>query len=227
MAGAHVLVVEDDEVIGRSLKEALGGEGHEVDWVAAGSAAIDAVEAGPVDLVLLDLGLPDTSGLEVCRRLRELRPKLAILVLTARSEEVEIVVGLDAGADDYITKPFRLAELMARTRAHLRRLGAGMPAGKLVSGELCVDPSARRAWLGESEVALRPREFDLLVLLLSEAGRAVRRERIVDEVWDRNWYKSTKTLDMHISALRRKLGDPRLWGGITTLRGIGYRFEVP
>jgi DNA-binding response OmpR family regulator len=177
-----------------------------------------------VGLVLLDLGLPDVDGLEVCRRLRATRADLAIIILTARDAELDVVAGLDAGADDYLVKPFRLSELLARVRAHLRRVAAmpGPDADAVLSaGNVRVDRAARRAFLGDEELALRPKEFDLLALLVSEAGRAVTRERLMREVWDTEWLGSTKTLDTHVLTLRGKLGPDR----ITTLRGVGYRFE--
>ncbi len=145
-----------------------------------------------------------------------------MLILTARADEVDTVIGLDAGADDYVTKPFRLAELLARVRALLRR---GATESRVVQG-VRVDAEARRAWLGESEIDLTSKEFDLLSLLVSEAGKVVTREQIMRQVWDSKWWGSTKTLDMHVSWLRRKLGDdahsPRY---ITTVRGVGFRFE--
>jgi DNA-binding response OmpR family regulator len=183
-----------------------------------------------VDLVLLDLTLPDVDGLEVCRRLRATRPLLPVVMLTARGEEVDLVVGFDAGADDYVTKPFRVAELVARLRARLRTAPERAPAG---SGEgvepsgVRVDPGAHRAWVGSGELDLTPKEFDLLALLVGEAGKTLRREHIMSAVWDEHWWGSTRTLDMHVSSLRRKLGDdpahPRL---ITTVRGVGFRFEA-
>lgn len=202
---------------------ALRREGHEVTWSPTGAEGLEA--AGPeVDLVLLDLGLPDIDGLEICRQIRTRLPDLPVLMLTARAEEVDAVVGLDAGADDYVTKPFRLAELMARIRAALRRA----PAATVTSvQDVRIDHAARRAWRGEVELDLSAKEFDLLALLAGDAGRAVTRDRIMREVWDEHWYGPTKTLDMHISWLRKKLGDdpaaPRL---ITTLRGVGFRFET-
>jgi DNA-binding response OmpR family regulator len=221
---ARVLLVEDDASIAEPLMAALSREGHEVAWSSTGSSGLAA--AGPeTDLVLLDLGLPDVDGLEVCRQLRQRLPDLPVLMLTARAEEVDAVVGLDAGADDYVTKPFRLAELMARIRAALRRAPAGAPQLTTVQ-DVRIDHAARRAWRGDVELELSAKEFDLLALLAGDAGRAVTRDRIMKEVWDEHWYGPTKTLDMHISWLRKKLGDdpaaPRL---ITTLRGVGFRFE--
>jgi DNA-binding response OmpR family regulator len=222
-AVARLLLVEDDASIAEPLMAALRREGHDVEWSSTGATGL--ASAGPeVDLVLLDLGLPDLDGLEVCRQLRTRLPDLPVLMLTARAEEVDAVVGLDAGADDYVTKPFRLAELMARIRAALRR--APGPSVTVVQ-DVRIDHAARRAWRGETELELSAKEFDLLALLAGDAGRAVTRDRIMREVWDEHWYGSTKTLDMHISWLRKKLGDdpaaPQL---ITTLRGVGFRFET-
>jgi DNA-binding response OmpR family regulator len=149
---------------------------------------------------------------------RDLHPPLPILLLTARDGELETVAGLDAGADDYVTKPFRLAVLLARVRAMLRRSAPS----RLVVGDVSLDESSRRAWRGERELELAPKEFALLAVLMREAGRVVTRERIMDEVWDANWYGSTKTLDMHMSWLRRKLGEPPV---VATVRGVGFRFE--
>jgi len=217
-----VLVVEDDDAIASGLVRVLDAQGYAVRHLARGGRAV--AEAGAdVGLVILDLGLPDVDGLDVCRRLRAARPDLAILILTARDQELDVVAGLDAGADDYLVKPFRLAELLARVRAHLRRRDAGgePEAPTLRAGAIVVDRAARRAWSADEEIALRPKEFDLLVLLAAEAGRAVTRERIMREVWDTEWMGSTKTLDTHILALRGKLGPE----AITTLRGVGYRLE--
>lgn len=215
---ANLLVVEDDEAIAEPLVRALVREGHEVAHAASGEAALDHVEASEPDLVVLDVGLPGIDGIEVCRRLVERRPRPAILMLTARSSELDEVLGLDAGADDYLTKPFTLSVLTARVRALLRRA----EPGAVEAGGVRVDRTARRAWAGEEELELSPKEFDLLALLVGRAGEAVRREEIMDRVWDENWWGPTKTLDTHVGWLRRKLGDPGL---ITTVRGVGFRFE--
>jgi len=225
MGTARILLVEDDATIGAGLRDALAAQGYTVRWARAGAEALELSGREPAELVLLDLRLPDIDGVEVCRRLRAAGTTAAIVMLTARTDEIDVVVGLDAGADDYLTKPFRLAELLARLRAHLRRLGPAAPTGRSQVGDLEVDRAARRAWLAGVELGLRPKEFDLLALLAAEAGRAVTRERIMAEVWDEHWFGSTKTLDMHVAALRRKLGEQG--GRITTLRGVGYRLELP
>ena len=224
-----VLLVEDDDGIATPLSAALRGDGHEVVRVATGGDALRVAEQG-VAAVVLDLGLPDIDGVEVCRRLREIAPHAPVLMLTARTSEADVVVGLDAGADDYVTKPFRLAELLARLRALLRRAAADAPRTThrtVTAKDVRVDIDARRAWVGDSELDLTPKEFDLLALLVAEAGTVVSRERIMEEVWDTNWFGSTKTLDMHVSWLRRKLGDdanaPRY---LATVRGVGLRFDA-
>jgi DNA-binding response OmpR family regulator len=222
-----LLVVEDDPTIGEPLVEALVREGFGVRWVRSGTEALAAPTA---DLVLLDLGLPDLDGREVCRRLRA-ASATPIIVLTARDDEIERVLLLETGADDYVLKPFGFRELVARIRAVHRRSaprppgldGPSAPAGS-PDLALRVDGRSRRVVLGEREVDLTPKEFDLLALLASDPGRAVPREQIISEVWDEHWWGPTKTLDVHIAALRRKLGDPS-W--ITTLRGVGYRLDVP
>jgi DNA-binding response OmpR family regulator len=214
----RVLLVEDDRDIAEPLARALGREGYEVSEAGDGHVALDGVLAAPPDLIILDIGLPGIDGLEVCRHVRDLHPQLPILMLTARDGELETVAGLDAGADDYVTKPFRLPVLLARVRAMVRR---SAPA-RLVVGDVSLDESSRRAWRGERELELSPKEFALLALLMREAGRAVTRERIMEDVWDANWFGSTKTLDMHMSWLRRKLGDPPV---ISTVRRVGFRFE--
>ncbi len=217
------MVVEDDAVIGSELLKALSAGGYEATLAATGAAALDYATGGePPDLILLDLGLPDIEGVELCRRLRAALPQAVIVVLTARTEEFEVVVALDAGADDYLTKPFRLTELVARIRAHLRRRAAEPGDRVITVGRLRLDLPARRVHAGGTEVLLRPKEFDLLAALVTRAGEVVTREQLMDEVWDENWFGPTKTLDVHVSTLRRKLGP---YGQITTLRGRGYRFE--
>jgi DNA-binding response OmpR family regulator len=215
-----LLLVEDDVAIAEPLKRALEREGHEVEWVTDGPVAAERGSAGEHDLVILDLGLPGLDGLEVCRRIRQSAPDLPVMMLTARGEELDAVVGLDAGADDYVAKPFRAGELLARVRALLRR-AAGPDV--LVAGEVRVDPASRRASVDGRELDLTPKEFDLLALLVREAGVAVPRERIMTEVWDVNWFGSTKTLDVHVAALRRKLGGAA--DRLTTVRRVGFRFE--
>ena len=227
MAPPHILVVEDDEPIGRSLEEALAAQGYRVTWVTTSAAAEVAADQQHPDLALVDLGLPDADGVDLCRRIRAGQPATTIVILTARTDEIDVVLGLDAGADDYVTKPFRLTELLARVRAQLRRPHGDPSHDRLVVGHLTLDRDARRIWLGDRELALRAKEFDLLALLMAEAGRAVTRGRIMSEVWDEHWFGPTKTLDMHISALRRKLGgQDHALAQITTLRGIGYRLEL-
>jgi DNA-binding response OmpR family regulator len=219
-----ILLVEDDDAIASGLVRVLDSQGYAVDRLSRGGPAL-AAATPDVGLVILDLGLPDVDGIDVCRKLRAARPDLAILILTARHQELDVVTGLDAGADDYLVKPFRLSELLARVRAHLRRAGTAAdaePAAPLRAGDVVVDRAARRAWRGGAELALRPKEFDLLALLVDAAGQAVTRERIMREVWDTDWTGSTKTLDTHVLTLRSKLGA----GAITTLRGVGYRFEA-
>jgi len=230
VAEPSIVVVEDDEAIGRALVSTLTAQGFTTTWAHDGESALEAARDHP-DLVLLDLGLPDIDGVEVCRRLRALDPDLRIVMLTARHSEVDVVLGLEAGADDYVTKPFRLAELLARVRAHLRRTDREpTPADVIVVGDVEVDSGARRVRVAGRELELRAREFELLVFLARQAGSAVTRERIMTEVWDEHWFGSTKTLDMHISSLRRKFGenlsDDSAPSRITTLRGVGYRFEV-
>jgi DNA-binding response OmpR family regulator len=218
-----VLLAEDDISISDPLARALRREGYEVETRANGDEVLRRVLDGGIDLLVLDLGLPIIDGLEVCRRLRAEGRSLPVLVLTARAEEVDLVVGLDAGADDYVVKPFRLAELLARVRALLRR---GTPEPSEVNG-VRIDAQSRRAWLDGAELSLTAKEFDLLLVLVLGAGKVVTRDQLMREVWDSSPAgASSKTLDMHVSWLRRKLGDdaaaPRL---ITTVRGMGFRFE--
>jgi DNA-binding response OmpR family regulator len=221
-----ILLVEDDDGIAKPLVAALRSSGYDVTRVSSGQQAL--ANADGVDAVVLDLGLPDLDGVEVCRRLRRRAPQARVLMLTARTTEADVVVGLDAGADDYVTKPFRLAELLARLRALLRRSGdSGLPERSVLRAQdVRIDPAARRAWRGDEELELTPKEFEVLRLLVEHAGRVVSREQLLRDVWETTWGGSSKTVDMHLSWLRKKLGDaassPRY---ITTIRGIGFRFE--
>jgi DNA-binding response OmpR family regulator len=230
---ADLLVVEDDETIGAALTAGLQSHGHAVTWRRTGTEALDAAQRQTFDLVLLDLGLPDLDGVEVCRRLRLAQAGAVLVILTARSDEIDVVVGLEAGADDYLTKPFRFGELLARVRAHLRRSAVPQPAGNTEQalGDLLLDPAARRVTIDGVEVPLRPKEYDLLARLAAEPGAAVSREDLMADVWDTHWFGSTKTLDVHVAALRRKLaaaaGPERAVPEIVTLRGHGYRLESP
>lgn len=224
---AQVLVVEDDPTIGGVIEATLRQQGHVVRWCRDGRGALGVTAA---DLVLLDLGLPDLDGLEVCRRLRAALPSAVLVILTARQEEMDVIVGLDAGADDYLTKPVRLRELLARVRAHLRRGGTSAEVALPVAvGALVVDTARRRVTLGGRELDLRAREYDLLARLAERPGVAVSRATLMADVWDAHWHGSTKTLDVHIAALRRKLAaaatSPAEVPRIETLRGHGYRLE--
>ena len=220
----RVLLAEDDPAISEPLARALRREKYDVEVFEDGQSALDAAGTEP-DLLVLDLGLPVMDGLEVCRRIRAAGHTFPVLILTARAGEVDAVVGLDAGADDYVTKPFRLAELLARTRALLRRKAAD--AAPVAPEDLVrIDLDGRRAFFGDDELQLTIKEFELLRVLVRESGKVVSREQLMREIWDTVWLGSTKTLDMHISVLRRKLGDdatsPRY---ITTVRGVGFRFD--
>ena len=221
-----ILLVEDDSAISAPLVRAFSREGYDVEPVETGKAALEAMDSS-IDLVVLDLGLPDMDGLDVARTARSRGKTFPILILTARAEEVDMVVGLDAGADDYVTKPFRLAELLARVRALLRRAAAGDGESEtLKAQDVSIDVDAHRAYVGSKELQLTGKEFELLRVLLREAGNVVERDDLIREVWGADSDSSTKKLDMHISWLRRKLGDdvndPHY---ITTVRGMGFRFE--
>jgi two-component system, OmpR family, response regulator RegX3 len=216
----HILVVEDEDAIADPLVAGLRREGYEVSRVDSGEGALGA---SPADLVLLDLRLPDIDGLDVCRRLRE-RSRVPIIVLTARGEEADRVVGLELGADDYVVKPYGLRELIARIRAVMRRTASlGVTDGAARVGELEVDERSRRATLEGRELELTPKEFDLLAALARDPGAALSRQRLLAEVWQTGWYGSSKTIDVHVAALRRKLGDP---GWIETVRGVGFRLRA-
>ena len=220
------LLAEDDPAIAEPLARALGREGYEVIVQGTGQGAIDA--APGVDMVILDLGLPDMDGLDVARWIRQHGLTTPVLVLTARADEVDLVVGLDAGADDYVTKPFRLAELLARVRALLRRSHSdGSEEDDVSAQDVRLDLAAHRAFQSDRELHLTAKEFELLRVLVRDAGSVVPRDALMREVWDSDPTGSTKTLDMHVSWLRRKLGDdansPRY---ISTVRGMGFRFET-
>lgn len=219
MENVRVLVVEDEDAIAEPLVEGLRREGMKVERAATGQEALAAVEP---DLVLLDLRLPDVDGFEVCRRLRE-RSRVPIIVVSARGEEVDRVVGLELGADDYLVKPYGLRELVARIRAVMRRLDAPVAEGSLRVGELEIDTRARRATLAGRDLRLTQREFDLIALLASEPGTVFDRDRIFESVWGARWFGSPKTIDVHVAALRRKLGDP---GWIENVRGVGFRLRT-
>ena len=225
-----ILMVEDEESITQPLAEALAREGFDSRVAGTVAQALEEADRRPPDLVLLDVMLPDGSGYEVCRTLRE-RSKVPIIMLTARGEETDRIIGLELGADDYIVKPFSAREVAARIRAVLRRSEAEPaiePEGPLTIGPVRLDPDRRSAELNGESLDLTRKEWELLRMLMSEAGAVINRERLIDEVWDTNWYGSTKTLDVHVSSLRKKLGDdpqkPRL---IHTVRGVGFRFSAP
>jgi two-component system response regulator RegX3 len=254
----RVLIVEDDDAIATPLAKGLEREGLGVERVETGADALTCAAAVAFDVVLLDLGLPDRDGFDVCRELRA-HSDVPIIVVTARSEEVDRVVGLELGADDYIVKPFGFRELLARIRAVTRRRAPRFEAGhdldpslrpngeplsspaqrpptttapateiitELVTdvGELTVDRRARRVALGDVVVNLTPKEFDLLAFLAEDAGAVRSRQQLLEEVWDPHWYGPTKTLDVHVASLRKKLGDPA-W--IETVRGVGFGLAGP
>ncbi len=234
MAGRRtILMVEDESSITEPLAEALDREGFDTRVAATVADALKQADEQMPDLVLLDVMLPDGSGYDVARRLRE-NTKVPIIMLTARGEETDRIVGLELGADDYVVKPFSAREVAARIRAVLRRTddGAAAPPGAEKQGPqevgpVRVDRDRREARVNDEEIDLTRKEFELLELLTREAGSVISRERLIDEVWDTNWFGSTKTLDVHVSSLRRKLGDdsqnPRF---IHTVRGVGFRFAA-
>ncbi|OZM79401.1 response regulator transcription factor [Pseudonocardia sp. MH-G8] len=228
--GGLILLVEDDPTIGEVLTASLRSHAHEVRWERTGAAGLAGAAVTSVDLVLLDLGLPDLDGVEVCRQLRRAQPGCVIVILTARSAEMDVVVGLEAGADDYLVKPVRLGELHARIRAHLRRneAAAGVAPIRAV-GDLVVDVPRRRASVAGRELRLRSKEFDLLARLAAQPDVALSRETLMSDVWDEHWFGSTKTLDVHVAALRRKIAESAVSAqvpAIVTLRGHGYRLEL-
>ncbi|SHI11872.1 response regulator transcription factor [Streptomyces sp. 3214.6] len=221
----HVLLVEDDEPVAESLRRGLKRYGFEVDWVTTGAAAL--AHSGPYDVVLLDLGLPDTDGLDVCKALRE-RGNVPIIVISARSDETDRVVGLELGADDYVSKPFGVREVIARIRAVMRRVqprtaAAPENGADRYGARLTIDRKAARVHVDGEEVSLAPKEYDLLSFLTEEPGALMSREQIMEAVWDANWFGPTKTLDVHVAALRRKFAGVV---AIEAVRGVGFRLEI-
>lgn len=226
--GPRVLLVEDESSIADPFAQALTRNGFHTVIARTAATALELAQAERPDVVLLDLTLPDGDGLDLCRELRRLSD-VPIIMLTARGTVTDRVLGFELGADDYVVKPFAPGEVISRIRAVLRRTmdPRRAPATSTV-GDLRLDAGARRAWLGEEELKLTRKEFDLLARLAAEPGRVVSRETLMSDVWDENWFGSTKTLDVHIAALRRKLGDspvtPRY---VETVRGVGFRMAVP
>src|SRR3954469_1225774 len=230
MTRKKVLLVEDESSIAEPLADALRREAFDVQLAGTAAEALESFSARPPDLVLLDVMLPDGDGREVLREIRRLS-RVPVVMLTARGEEMDRVLGLELGADDYVTKPFSSAELVARMRAVLRRSAAeptGDATGTLEAGDVTMNLDTRRVTRAGDPIELTVKEFELLRVLLEQAGKLVKREELVSEVWDTNWFGSTKTLDVHISSLRRKLGDdpgsPRY---VHTVRGVGFRFSGP
>ncbi|HEU4839848.1 MAG TPA: response regulator transcription factor [Ilumatobacteraceae bacterium] len=224
----RILVVEDDRGVAVSLADGLSDAGFDVSHAPTGQAALDAEAAEDVDVVLLDLGLPDMDGRDVCRQLRSRSSNVPIIMLTARSDEFDRVLGLELGADDYVTKPFSIRELVARIRAVTRRATGSVdvvePDEPQAIGPLTIDRRTRRVAVGDRPVNLTAKEFDLLAFLATDPGAVQSRTVILENVWDTHWYGPTKTVDAHVAAVRKKLGDPR-W--IEAVRGVGFRFEEP
>ncbi|GEP34790.1 DNA-binding response regulator [Nocardioides szechwanensis] len=223
---AHrVLVVEDEEDIAIPLVRTLEREGYDVLWVDSGQKALDELDSRSADVVILDLGLPDMDGLEVCRKARGAGYDGAIMIVTARAGELDRVVGLDYGADDYLAKPFGLAELQARVRALIRRTTGGASGEGADEGALRIDVAARRVYAGDDEVPLTGKEFDVLNILAAHRDKVVSRGRLMADVWDENWYGSTKTLDVTIGRLRQKLESVGVSERVVAVRGVGFRLE--
>jgi two-component system, OmpR family, response regulator RegX3 len=222
-----VLVVEDERSIAEPLAESLEREGFDPELAPTAEAALARFAEREPDVVLMDVMLPDGDGRDLCRAFRS-RSGVPIIMLTARGEEVDRVVGLELGADDYVVKPFSAREVAARIRAILRRGTARSPSAAIVVGDIRLDPAAREVTKAGEPIDLAAREFDLLNLLMEHAGEVVRREEIMDQVWDEHWFGSTKTLDVHVSWLRKKIEkDPQRPRYITTMRGVGFRFASP
>jgi DNA-binding response OmpR family regulator len=225
---ARILFVEDERAIVEPFSRALARHGFDVVVAGTAAAALERFVSRAPDLVLLDLALPDGDGRDVCRDLRR-RSAVPIIMLTARGTETDRVVGLEIGADDYVVKPFSGAEVIARIRAVLRRRGlaAEPPPVPYAVGDLRIDAAGRQAWLAGEELALSRKEFDLLHELARQPGRVIPREELMSRVWDHNWFGPTKTLDVHVGWLRRKLGDdPAAPRYVHTVRGVGYRLAA-
>lgn len=223
----RILLVEDEEAISEPLAESLDREGFSTAVAATVAAARSAFERETPDLVLMDVMLPDGDGRDLAREIRQMSD-VPVIMLTARGEEIDRVLGLELGADDYVVKPFSFRELVARIRAILRRGRTPTRTAPIVVGGIRVDPAARTVAKNDAPLELAAREFDLLFMLITHAGEVLRRERIMDEVWDPHWFGPTKTLDVHISWLRKKIeDDPSNPRYITTIRGVGFRFATP
>ena len=222
----RILLVEDDPSVAASVIDGLVNASMEVDHVSTGKEAVSKALSENFELILLDLGLPDMDGQDVCRSVRE-KSSTPIIILSARSEEIDRVLALEFGADDYMVKPFGMRELVARIRAVARRTG---PAGATTSsatqeiGPLSIDRRSQKVFVNGADVYLTPKEFDLLAYLATDPGAVYRRNDIMSEVWDTNWYGTTKTVDAHVAALRKKLGNQE-W--IEAVRGVGFRLGVP
>ena len=222
----NILLVEDDPSVAASVIDGLEGEGFQVNHVSTGKEAILAAKTLAPELVLLDLGLPDVDGQQVCRSIRA-ESSVPIIILSARSEEVDRVLALEFGADDYLVKPFGMRELVARIRAVSRRITAPdnePPAANQTVGPLSIDRRRQRVFVNSVEIALTAKEFDLLEYLASDPGAVYRRNDIMREVWDTDWYQTTKTVDAHVASLRKKLDHPD-W--IEAVRGVGFRLAIP
>jgi DNA-binding response OmpR family regulator len=226
----RILLVDDEPLITDSLTYSLRREGFEVKAVVDGAQALKAVDEYQPDLIVLDLMLPDISGLEVCRRLRA-NSTTPVIMLTARGEEIDRVLGLEVGADDYLAKPFSFRELLARIRSTLRRVELDRQSTQMqpvVLRQMSLDPTARRVFKGDNELQLSAREFDLLAILMKNAGRALSREELLAQVWGEEWIGDPRTLDVHVRWLRMKVEeDPASPQYIQTVRGYGYRFAGP
>ncbi len=226
----RILVVDDERLIVDSLTYSLRQEGFDVESVDDGVSALDAVKKSPPDIIVLDVMLPGLNGIEVCRQLRTFS-SVPVIMLTARSEEIDRILGLEIGADDYLVKPFSFRELLARIRALLRRVALDQKADiskPIVVGPLLLDIMARRVFLSGKEIQVSAREFDVLTTLMSNVGQAMSRENLLNEVWGVDWVGDTRTLDVHIRWLRLKIeDDPASPRFIQTVRGYGYRFAGP